>query len=603
MNQSAAARAVHGEFDPSSALRIAASFLLSEDEGRPFLFLAEKKWPTLSRGADTFSEREDATISDMTSAAKKLWKRLAIAGGVLLVIAGAAVKKVLTLAADPVGEKDCPPLFPSSGAPVVADPSVEAYGSLPWEQKGGTINDASCLDRTTVYGIVRVKTEEDIRNALAFAREKKLKLSIAGVRHSMGGQAFSRGAIVLDMTGFNKAMLHEDAKTMTVQSGATWHDLQLLLHPRFAIKAMQSTDIFTVGGSIAVNAHGMDHRSGSVGSSVRSMRVLLPDGTVKTASRTENADLFRLVVGGYGLFGIVLDAELDVVQNDVYETGRKVIATEEFPAVFEKDILPDDKLGLFYGHLSTSPGSFLKEMILYTYRKAEDEGARIAPLGEVASVKLRRFTVNFSKLGSVAMRLKWFLEKHVEPRLESCTVSRNAAQGSGEACLVSRNDPMHDSVKYLKNSLPNDTDILHEYFIPRSEFTRFVDGMREILERNRANLLNASIRVVHAEDIALSYAPKDAFAVVLYINQATDKRGNDRMAAVTKELIDLTTSVGGRFFLPYQLHYTADQLKASYPEIASVFAEKIARDPDGILSNTWYERYAQIVTPARQPGS
>ncbi len=523
--------------------------------------------------------------------AKNLWKRLAIAGGVLLVVAGAAAKKVLTLSADPVGEKDCPPLFPSSDDPVVDNPSVQAYGSLPWEQKGGTINDASCLDRTGVYGIVRVKTEEDIRNALAFARERKLKLSIAGVRHSMGGQAFSRGAVVLDMIGFNKATLHEGTKTMTVQSGATWHDLQAMLHPRFAIKAMQSTDIFTVGGSIAVNAHGMDHRSGSVGGSVRSMRVLLPDGTVKTASRTENPDLFRLVVGGYGLFGIVLDAELDVVPNDVYETGRRVIATEEFPAVFEKEILPDESLGLFYGHLSTSPGSFLNEMILYTYEKADDENARIAPLGEVSGTKLRRFTINASKLGSFAMRLKWFLEKHVEPRLESCTVSRNAAQGSAEACLVSRNDPMHDSVKYLKNPLPNDTDILHEYFIPRDRFLAFVDGMREILRRNDANLLNASVRVVHAEDVALSYAPKDAFAVVLYINQATDKAGNDRMAAVTKELIDLTSSMGGRFFLPYQLHYTADQLKASYPEIGAVFAEKRKRDPEGILSNTWYERY------------
>jgi len=41
---------------------------------------------------------------------------------------------------------------------------------------------------------------------------------------------------------------------------------------------MQSTDIFTVGGSISVNAHGMDHQAGAVMGSLRSMRVMLADG-------------------------------------------------------------------------------------------------------------------------------------------------------------------------------------------------------------------------------------------------------------------------------------------------------------------------------------
>jgi FAD/FMN-containing dehydrogenase len=43
-----------------------------------------------------------------------------------------------------------------------------------------------------VYGVVKVKTEDDIRAALSYARENGLKVSIAGVRHSMGGQAFAK---------------------------------------------------------------------------------------------------------------------------------------------------------------------------------------------------------------------------------------------------------------------------------------------------------------------------------------------------------------------------------------------------------------------------
>src|SRR5262249_4884223 len=275
--------------------------------------------------------------------------------------------------------------------------------------------------------------------------------SIAGVRHSQGGQAFAKHAVVLDMTTFNKMQLDETRKVITVQSGARWHDIQSFLHPRFAVKAMQSTDIFTVGGSIAVNAHGMDHRAGSVGGSIRAMRVMLHDGTIANVSRDENAELFNLVVGGYGLFGVVLDADLDIVENAVYESGRRILRYTEFPSVFQREIDPDPRYALMYGHLSTAPQSLLDEMILYTYRAVDQPPTTVPPLADVASVKLRRVVFNLSKLGGPAMRLKWWSEKHLEPRLENCLVSRAQALGAAETCFVSRNEPMHDSVAYLKN--------------------------------------------------------------------------------------------------------------------------------------------------------
>ena len=66
-------------------------------------------------------------------------------------------------------------------------------------------------------------------------------------------------------------------------------------------------------------------------------------------------------------------------------------------------------------------------------------------------------------------------------------------------------------------------------------------------------------------------------------------------AAIESELIDLTRANGGRFFLPYQLHYRPEQLVAAYPEIRAFFAEKRKWDPQGRFSNTWYERYAPAV--------
>jgi len=502
-------------------------------------------------------------------------------------------RKLQALAADPDGEKNCRTANSEDQgkADLEKIKAIAPLQGVKWSQLGGAINDASCLNKTEIYGVVEVRSVDDIAKTLAFARDNKLSVTTAGVRHSMGGQAFRKGGIVLDMRTFNKIVLNESSRSVTVQPGATWHDIQNALHPRFAVRAMQSTDIFSVGGSISVNAHGMDHQAGALAKAIKSMKVMLADGSVKMVSPTENKELFDLVVGGYGLFGVIVEAELDIADNLVYQTGRRVLDYKEFPALFSGEIEKDRNIGLMYGHLSTAPSSFLKEMLLYTYTKVDGSDFNRQPLGEVSGVKLRRLTVNLSKQGSLFQEIKWLSEKHIEHRMENCTVTRAQAIGSAEACLVNRNDPMHDSVPYLRNSLPDDTDILHEYFIPRSQFVSFVDGMRKIMTDNKTNLLNASVRVVHQEGNFLTYSPEPAFSLVLYINQTTDEEGNRQMKKTTEQLIDLTIAHKGRFFLPYQLYYSRDQLKQSYPQIDAFFAAKRKFDPDGLFTNTFHQKY------------
>jgi FAD/FMN-containing dehydrogenase len=541
------------------------------------------------------TEINESTPSPAPRSRRRLrrWLGTLLVAAVLLVF---PIRVAVQLAADPEGAKDCPPVSPDDEHVRPVAPRGGHPAEVPWLQKGGAINDASCLSRTAVHGIVRVTQAEDVRRALAFAKANGLKTAIAGVRHSMGGHAFARGAVVLDMTAFNRMSLDAASKTLRVESGASWHDIQRHLHPRFAVKAMQSTDIFTVGGSISVNAHGMDHRAGSVGRSIRAMRVMRPDGVVEQLSPTENPRLFNLVVGGYGLFGVILDVDLEVTDNVVYQSERRIVDYRAFPTMLNAEILPNASVGLMYGHLSTSPASLLEEMLVYTYRKVEAPPESIPALGEVGQVKLRRLVFNLAKHGGVAMRLKWWAEKRLEPMLESCPVPRTQAMGEGEACLVSRNHPMHDSVEYLRNNLPRETDILHEYFIPERTFVAFVDGLRRVVREERASLLNASVRVVHRETNALSYAPEDGMlAVVLYLNQSTDRAGSEHMARLTRRLIDLSSDSGGRFFLPYQTVYTAEQLRRSYPEIDAFFAAKRELDPDGLLSNAFYEKYAPHV--------
>jgi FAD/FMN-containing dehydrogenase len=100
------------------------------------------------------------------------------------------------------------------------------------------------------------------------------------------------------------------------------------------------------------------------------------------------------------------------------------------------------------------------------------------------------------------------------------------------------------------------------------------------------------VLVVPLKENVLTYAPTDMFAIVLYVNQPTTPEGNDQMAKQTRETVDLAISLNGTFFLPYQPYYTPEQLRRAYPQIDAFFAAKRRFDPQTLLTNTFYERYA-----------
>jgi len=510
----------------------------------------------------------------------------------LLAVVGFSGARLIAYSADPKTEFGCAAATESVQE---TNTILETIASFIWSQFGGTINDASCIGETKIHGIVNVTSENEVREVLVYAAEQGLAVSIAGVRHSMGGHTAQENGLVIDIRGLNNIELHEESQTVTVGSGVTWHDLQNVIHPRYAVSAMQSTDIFTVGGSISVNAHGMDHQIGAVENTIRRLIIMLPDGTVTQVSRTENTELYDAVVGGYGLFGIILEAELDVVPNDIYQSKRTIMAFADFPRYYDEQIANNPDIGLMYTHLSVAPTSLLDEALVYEYEKQDVAVplSEIPPLTEIGSVKLRRTLMNLSKTGPIAQQLRWWAEKHLEHRFESCSITRNQAIGSGEACFVSRNEPMHDSVPYLYNNLTKETDILHEYFIPRENIVAYVNDLRVLVKERKINMLNASVRVVNKERGLLTYAPEEAFSIVLFINQPITEKGNEKMRADTKALIDLTHRHGGTFFLPYQTYYTAEQLRTSYPNLDAFLDLKKKYDPEQRIQSRFYDYLLQ----------
>jgi FAD/FMN-containing dehydrogenase len=507
-----------------------------------------------------------------------------------IVIVGA--KKIFDYAAAPDKEKESNFIFPTNPdqekpTVLLAEPQPPPFS---FEQRGGFVNDASHLNKTAVYGVVRITSEDDIRNALQYARDHNLRITCAGQQHSMGGQTFTHGGLVLDLRDFNRIRIDKENKTANLQSGARWWQFQKLLdQENLSVKSMQSINIFSVGGTLSINAHGIDPMPGPIAPTVRSLRVMLSNGSVVKASPTENPELFRHVLGGYGLFGVILDVDLGVVANELY--GRKTLYMnyKNFPDYYRANIENNPEIGLVFGRLSVAPQSFLRETAVHLYTQTQFAGP-FPPMKPNSHNTLDRFIINFSKTGGLGRWTRWTLEKYIEPHMHDC-LTRNQAMNQKEVCLVSRNEEMYDDMAYLENRLP-DTDILQEYFVPYDRMPEFADGLRDVVQRNKANLLNVTIRTVHKDTItALPYATQDMFGFVLYFNVKFNDRDNEILQQTTSGLIDVAHAAGGTYYLSYQLFYTKEQLRNCYPEIDDFFAAKKKYDPIGLFSNKFYEKY------------
>jgi FAD/FMN-containing dehydrogenase len=508
----------------------------------------------------------------------------------VLTVGGLAVQEY---SAGPTEAKDC--AIHALPTPVVNDAQTTPAvfpGHL--TDRRGTVNDASCLNRTPVYGVAHPRTADEVGQALAFAREQGLEVSVGGTRHSMGGQSSFHGGLVLDMRDMDKIHVDPSRHTVRVQAGAVWRDVLEAVHAQgLSVKAMPSIDILSVGGTLSSNAHGVDFRTGSLASTVRSLRIMRADGTVQTVDRQHNPQLFRAAIGGYGLFGVILEAELDVVDSEMYRFEQRTIDYRDFPDLFADEILPDPRHRMMFAHLSTAPDTLLKQAIVYTYdRTAESSAEPVPPLRRASDSRFARFVFNLARTGELGQSLKWKAQRDLLPHFRSCRRSRNEALRDAEACLVARNQAMYNGLGLLRNRLSQYTDILQEYFVPHDQFVAFLDDTRQLLREHDAVLMNAGIRVVHDDDIMLSYSGGERFSLVLYLSQQVSEHGNQDMADLTRKLVDVALRHGGSFYLPYQQYYTREQLKRAYPQVDAFFALKRKYDPDLLFMNSFYSRYA-----------
>jgi len=448
----------------------------------------------------------------------------------------------------------------------------------------GFTDDASRMNRTKVAEVVpvagnREAAEKQLVALLQRARAEKLRVSIAGTRHSMGGHTIYPGGLVIDMLPFNHMDLDEQSGILHVQAGARWSQIIPYLNQRGrSVAIMQSDNTFSVGGSISVNCHGWQYGRPPISSTVESFRLMQANGEIVQCSRTENQELFSLVLGGYGLFGIILDVDLRVVRNERYRLEQFVVPVDRALATFERQVEQKPEAVMVYARMGIVPDDFLNEVILNVLiRDPAPDGAN-PDLTEPRMFALRRSLFRGSQGSDYGKELRWAAEAHIQPLLNDSHFSRNQLLNEGS--------------EIFQNRSADSTDVLHEYFIPPRNIEPFVVDLRRIIPAYKGDLLNVTVRCIEKDDDTfLRYADQRLFSLVLLFSHSRTSEGDAQMEAMTQKLIDAALAAGGRYYLPYRLHATREQFRRAYPQADEFFRLKRKYDPNELFQNQFYVKY------------
>ncbi len=446
------------------------------------------------------------------------------------------------------------------------------------------ITDVARLMPTKVKRVTSGEEEQTFVDLVKEANEQDIKLSVAGKRHSQGGHTYYRDGIVLDMNSYNKILkVDPENKTIHVQSGATWDDIQKAVNPYgLAVKVMQSQNIFTIGGSLSVNVHGRDIRHGSLIETVNWFRLLKPDGEIIKVSRTENSEYFPLVIGGYGLFGVILDVELQLTEDELYEIRTTKLNYDEYESFFAEKVKGDENVKMHLARITTAPDKFLTEMYITDYVDASSNES-LEDYNELKGDEgtwITKPMLGLSRDFDWGKTLLWNLQK------------KYFSNQDGE--LVTRNNVMRSESAFLEYENGKDSDVLQEYFVPVNEFDEYIDDLRAFLKDEELNLINITIRYVEKnEDAVLSYSKDDMFAFVLLLNHGLSEEDVAKAEKTIQGMIDITLQHDGSYYLPYYSYPTKSQMTTAYPKTEEFFKMKRLLDPEERFMNEFYEEYGR----------
>ncbi|HEY6112147.1 MAG TPA: FAD-binding oxidoreductase, partial [Chthoniobacterales bacterium] len=246
------------------------------------------------------------------------------------------------------------------------------------------VNDVhSALNRTRVRELLKPRSRDELVDIVRSAARKGLAISVSGCRHSMGSQQFATDSICVDTRSLDRVVSFDrEHGLIEAEAGMQWPELirayldaQREMQNQWGIAQKQTgADTFTLGGSLASNVHGRGLAMKPLISNVEAFTIVNGEGKILRCSRNENEELFRLAIGGYGLFGLISSVTVQLVPRKKLRRVVALIQADELARRFEERIADGFLYGDFQFSVDEKSPDFLRHGVFSCYQPiAKDE--------------------------------------------------------------------------------------------------------------------------------------------------------------------------------------------------------------------------------------
>ncbi len=459
------------------------------------------------------------------------------------------------------------------------------------------VNDVhSRLNETAVSEVVRPRSVADVRDAVRRVRDRRGRLAIAGGRHSMGGQQFLSGGTLLDVRSMNRVLgLDSERGIVDVEAGALWSDLVPELRamqsrdgPGWStVQKQTGADRLSLGGALAANGHGRGLTFRPIVQDVESFTLVDCDGELRECSRSENSELFRAAIGGYGLFGVITSVRLRLQPRHRLERVVEVFDVEGLPDAFRSRIDEGFTYGDFQYMTDESSADFLRKGVFSCYRptdaaRASDAGSKVALSDE-----------DWTKLIHLAHVDK---ARAFEEYAGFYMATSGQTYDSDDFQMSTYIDGYHAVLDAATGSASPGSETITELYVPPEALVGFMGAARQVLLAHGSNVIYGTIRIIEPdEETLLAWASRRYACIVFNLHVEHTPRGVEGVANALRGLIDVALSFGGSYFLTYNRFASRDQLLRAYPTFPQFVGEKRRSDPEGVFSSDWFEHYVDAV--------
>ncbi|MBI4638953.1 MAG: FAD-binding oxidoreductase [Candidatus Rokubacteria bacterium] len=458
------------------------------------------------------------------------------------------------------------------------------------------VNDVhSQLNPTRVDRVVPIDSVETLRRLIRDARDEGKAISIAGGRHAAGGQQFGAGMILADMTPMNRVLDFDPVRgAIEVEAGIQWPALidstlraQTGQRRPWGIIQKQGVDRISIGGTLSANAHGSGLGLKPFIGDVEAFTLCDAEGRLHRCDRRRNTELFRLAIGGYGLFGVVTSVRLRLAPRRVLQRVVELTDVERLVPILETRTREGFLYANFQSMTDAHSEGFLRQGVLTCYRPADDRAPAPAERQELSADTWKR-------LVSLA---------HTDKSRAFQIYAGGLLATSGRTCwsdthqLATYVDGYHRWLDGQLGAAHPGSEMLVEFFVPRPVLAAFLADVRKDFLDHDVDLIFGTIRVAEQDDESvLAWARWPAACVVFNIHVTHTPEGFISAAATFQRLVDLVIRQGGTYYLTYHRFASRAQVEARHPRLGQFLKSKQAYDPQERFGSDWYRHYAALLT-------